>query len=155
MFSKAAGYAIRAAVYLAALPPGGLAGAREIADNQRIPPLFLRKILGELRRQHIVRSVKGIHGGYQLARSADCITVWDLVERLEPDLDWTASCNRYGSSPNQARSVLDIELGSLRDQIICLLRTKTISDFAEAKTNTRHPARRMEEPRMNDGNSSC
>jgi Rrf2 family protein len=154
VFSKAAGYAIRAAVYLAALPPGGLAGAREIADNQRIPPLFLRKILGELRRQRIVRSVKGIHGGYQLARSAECITLWDLVERLEPDPDWDACCSRGGSSSNQTRSTLDMELGSLREQIICLLRAKTISDFANVKISGKRAAHRVEEPQQNDWNSS-
>jgi Rrf2 family protein len=68
VFSKATGYGIRALAYLArhfGEPPCGL---REIAEAEQMPPLYLSKVLSDLRRQRLVRSTKGIHGGYALAQ---------------------------------------------------------------------------------------
>ena len=85
IFSKATGYGIRALAFLASQPTHGLCGLSEIAGHEKIPPVYLRKILGELRRHRLLRSVKGIHGGYELARPPESITLWDVFRVLEPD----------------------------------------------------------------------
>ena len=79
MFSRSSGYAIQALTYLAAQPSGKLVGAREIATSLEIPMPFLWKILRKLSQQKLVRSFKGVHGGYELARPASSIRLSEIL----------------------------------------------------------------------------
>jgi len=85
IFSKATGYGIRALAYLAKHAGENPCGLREIAEAEQIPPLYLSKVLGDLRRQRLVRSTKGIHGGYVLAQQPQEISLLDVFRILEPD----------------------------------------------------------------------
>src|ERR1044072_8847936 len=67
--SARADYALRAAIELAAAGDGPVKGER-IAQAQEIPLKFLENILLELRHAGIVRSPRGVEGGYWLARPA-------------------------------------------------------------------------------------
>jgi Rrf2 family iron-sulfur cluster assembly transcriptional regulator len=71
-------YAIRAMTLLATQDPGHLTGAREISEAEKIPVPFLWKILRVLTRRKLVRSFKGIRGGYELARPAESISLNDI-----------------------------------------------------------------------------
>src|SRR3954451_11094822 len=77
--SAKAGYAVRAVIELAAASAGGTLSAREIATAQDIPQNFLENILAELRRAGIVHTHRGPGGGSSLARSADAITVGEIL----------------------------------------------------------------------------
>ena len=79
MLSRATQYAIRAMTYLAAQPPGKLSGAREIAKAQNVPKPFLWKVLHKLERNGLVRSFKGVGGGYELARPAERIRLNEIL----------------------------------------------------------------------------
>jgi Rrf2 family protein len=79
IFSRTAEYALRAMTFLAMQPAGRLAGARAISQAEHIPMPFLWKILHTLARQRLIRSFKGIHGGYELARPSDRITLHAVV----------------------------------------------------------------------------
>lgn len=83
MFSRSAEYAIRAMTFLAAQPPGKLSGAREISQAENIPMPFLWKILNNLTRLKMIRSFKGVRGGYELARRAQEITVSDIIQATD------------------------------------------------------------------------
>jgi Rrf2 family protein len=83
--SAKADYAVRAAVELAASGNGPIKGDA-IAQAQDIPVKFLENILSELRHAGIVRSQRGTEGGYWLARSADQITVADIIRAVEGPL---------------------------------------------------------------------
>jgi Rrf2 family protein len=80
--SAKADYAIRAVTELAAAPPGPVKGER-IAQAQEIPLKFLENILGDLRNAGIVMSRRGAEGGYWLARSADEISLADVIRAVE------------------------------------------------------------------------
>jgi hypothetical protein len=73
--SAKADYAVRAAVELADAPDEKPVKAERIATAQGIPLNFLENILGELRHAGIVRSHRGVEGGFQLARPADQIPI--------------------------------------------------------------------------------
>jgi len=79
MFSRSSGYAIQALTYLAGQPSGKLVGAREMATNLEIPRPFLWKILRRLSQEKLVRSFKGVRGGYELARPAKAIRVSEIL----------------------------------------------------------------------------
>lgn len=83
MFSRSDEYAIRAMVFLAGQPSGKLTGGREISRTEKIPVAFLWKILQNLTRRRLIRSFKGVHGGYELARPANEITLGDIIEAAD------------------------------------------------------------------------
>jgi len=80
--SAKADYALRAVIELAAAGDGPIKGER-IAQAQEIPLKFLENILGDLRHAGIVRSQRGVEGGYWLARPAEEISVADVVRAVE------------------------------------------------------------------------
>jgi len=130
IFSKATSYGIRALAYIASRPESGLVGLLEIAAHEDIPPAYLRKILGELRRHRLLRSVKGIHGGYELGRSAEEITLWEVFKVLEPDpyMDTCILGNKV-CTPDSACAFHD-DWQSVRKQLVGLLENRTISEAA-------------------------
>lgn len=127
IFSKATGYGIRALAYLAR-QHDGLCGLQEIADSERIPPIYLRKILGELRRHRLLRSVKGIHGGYELARPANTITLWEVFRVLEPDPYLDHCILGRGQCNGEASCALHEDWQRVRKELVHLLQSKTIAE---------------------------
>jgi len=65
--------------YLAMQKGGKLSGAREISTAEQIPMPFLWKILRLLTQRRLIRSFKGMRGGYELARPADEISLNDVL----------------------------------------------------------------------------
>ncbi len=54
-----------------------------IARKRGIPEKFLVQILLQLKRAGIVRSVRGVHGGYLLGRMPESITLLDIVQAVD------------------------------------------------------------------------
>jgi len=80
-------YAARAVLGLAQHYPAGLAlPAETLAAAQGAPGKFLIQILVELKAQGIVRSVRGMAGGYLLARPPAEITLADVLEAVDGPL---------------------------------------------------------------------
>jgi len=87
--TNAADYAIRGMIHIASLPEGAVALRSDIARAQGIPSSFMAKILRSLVRARLLRSSRGVHGGFALARSASEITLLDVVEAIEGPLSLT------------------------------------------------------------------
>ena len=130
IFSKATGYGIRALAYLAGHTESGLCGLQEIAKHEQIPAVYLRKVLGELRRHRLLRSVKGIHGGYELARPAGTITLWEVFQVLEPDPYLDACVLGRGQCDPESSCALHEDWQGVRDDLVRMLQSKTISGLA-------------------------
>ncbi len=81
--SRKIDYAIRAMIHLASIPPGTVVPFREIGKQMEVPEDFLAKILKTLVDHGIVRSTRGPHGGYKLARPAETINVLEVIEAAE------------------------------------------------------------------------
>ncbi len=82
--SRKVDYALRAVIHLAnAEANGGTCTVAEIAERERMPRQFLEKIVQQLIRKELVRSRRGCHGGYVLARPAEDVTFRDVIEALE------------------------------------------------------------------------
>ena len=79
MLSDTAEYALRAAIDLAALEGQGLARVDDIAARTRVPRNYLSKVLHVMAREGVLRSTRGPHGGFELARPAARTTVLDVV----------------------------------------------------------------------------
>lgn len=132
ILSKATGYGIRALAYLANRPKDRLCGLQEIAAHEKLPPVFLRKVLGELRRHRLLRSVKGIHGGYELARPAEEITLWEVFRLLEPDPDLDLCILKHGTCRPDFECPLHDDWQKILQDLLGLLQGKTIAQVAFA-----------------------
>lgn len=86
MLSQTAEYALRAALCLAQHAEDPPVRVGEMAATLRIPRNYLSKILHQLARQGVLRSLRGKAGGFRLAKPAKrlplsaIITPFDLVE---------------------------------------------------------------------------
>ena len=79
-------YAIAALHELGSIPDNEVLKIKEIAANASIPQNFLEQILLELKKQGILTSIKGAHGGYKLAKELKDITLKDILIILESDI---------------------------------------------------------------------
>ena len=78
-------YAVAALTELARTPDQPIP-VGEIARRREIPAQFLEQLVATLRRGGVLRSQRGVKGGYTLARGADVITVLEVVELLDGPL---------------------------------------------------------------------
>ncbi len=132
ILSKTTGYGVMALAYLAGKDASIVCGLQEIAETECIPPIYLRKILGELRRHRLLRSIKGIHGGYSLARPPGTITVWEVNQILAPDPYLDDCLLGFGLCKEGDQCVLHEQWQKIRRSYVDLLQTTTIGQIAEA-----------------------
>ncbi len=81
--TRQADYALRAVYYLSHLGPEERAATSQIAQEQRIPPSFLAKIVSQLSVAGLLQTSRGARGGVSLARSPEEITLLDVVEAID------------------------------------------------------------------------
>jgi len=84
--SKRGQYGMRALCHLAETHGHGVVQIREIARHESIPAKFLEGILLELKHAGIVRSRRGIDGGYELAREPKDIMLGQVMRVLDGPL---------------------------------------------------------------------
>ena len=76
-------YGLRAMIFLASQPLDEVVPFREVARRMDVPEDFLAKILKTLLGKKMVRSTRGAHGGYALARPPREISMLDVIEAVE------------------------------------------------------------------------
>ena len=127
--SAKADYAVRAVVELASAV-GGPVKAERIAQAQEIPLKFLENIMGDLRNAGVVRSQRGVEGGYWLARPADEISVAQVIRAVDGPLANVRGHRpeelEYQGSAERLREVWVAVRASLRN----VLETVTVGDLA-------------------------
>ena len=130
--SAKADYAVRAVVEVAAADDGPVKAER-IAQAQEIPLKFLENILTDLRHAGVVRSQRGVDGGFWLARPADEITVADVIRAVDGPLANVRGVRpesvTYAGTAEPLREVWVAVRASLRR----VLETVTLADLARGE----------------------
>jgi len=80
--TRQADYAVRAVLYLARNTDQRTATSL-IAEEQRIPPSFLAKIVSQLSIAGLLHTSRGARGGVVLAREAKEITLLEVIEAID------------------------------------------------------------------------
>ncbi len=132
MFSKACEYGIRSAVYIALQSlEGRRVSVTEIAEEIDSPVAFTAKILQQLTRNNIVRSVKGPHGGFEIEREdMDAVKLNMIVKAIDGDKIYMGcglglkECNEHKPCPLPDRC-LDI-----RNNLSTMLRNTSLYELA-------------------------
>jgi Rrf2 family transcriptional regulator, cysteine metabolism repressor len=98
-------YAVRALVELHNCGGSEPVPIAELARRGEIPAQFLEQLFATLRRAGILRSQRGVKGGYVLAHPADELTVLEVVELLDGPLGQGAT-DVFARAADAARGVL-------------------------------------------------
>jgi Rrf2 family protein len=83
MISLTAEYALRAVAFLAEHSDAPRT-VQQIAEETRVPTDYLSKVLQELAKAGLVRSQRGLYGGFVLLRDPAELTVLDVVQSVSP-----------------------------------------------------------------------
>ena len=94
-FTKAEEYGLFGLMFLAQQPPNTVATLREISDAQGVPDKFLAKIFQNLTKAGIVKSHRGVRGGFSLARPAKKIPIGEVFEAIQANGD-SVKCIIHG-----------------------------------------------------------
>ena len=92
-FSTKGEYGLRLAVNLGKSYPS-IKSLHDISAEEKISLKYLERLIGELRKNEIVKSFKGKDGGYVLARDPKKITAGEIIEIMEGPL--TSKCKNTG-----------------------------------------------------------
>jgi len=76
-------YGVICALHLARRSAEGPITGREIAESEQLPGDYVEQILLRLRRAGLIRSTRGAHGGYTLAKDAADISIRDVIAASE------------------------------------------------------------------------
>ena len=82
MISQTAEYGLRAVVALAKETKPIV--TEQLAEITQVPQDYLYKVLQQLSRSGIVRSQRGLHGGYRLAVSPGKVTLLEVLKAVDP-----------------------------------------------------------------------
>jgi Rrf2 family protein len=83
MISQTAEYALRAIVYLASQADRPQT-VHQLAEVTRVPAGYLAKVMQGLSRAKLVHSQRGLHGGFNLAVPPAELTVFDVIDAVDP-----------------------------------------------------------------------
>jgi Rrf2 family protein len=76
-------YGFRVILYLSKLGYGEKIEAKSISQDENIPLRFLLKLLRKLTQSNIIKSYRGVNGGYALNQMPENITLKDIIESID------------------------------------------------------------------------
>ena len=76
-------YAVAATSYVAGLPAGSLANNSVICQAAKLPERYVLQILRKLVNAGVLVRVRGVAGGYKLAKPANKTTLLEIVEAVD------------------------------------------------------------------------
>ena len=117
--TQEADYAIRMCLILDST--GEKTGAATLADIACITPKIALKVLRKLNTAGVVKSYKGVQGGYELARAGDEIKVLEIIElidgpvKISKCLECDHECSR---NPCKVECKMHVAFGAINDKLI-------------------------------------
>ncbi|HVF89593.1 MAG TPA: Rrf2 family transcriptional regulator [Blastocatellia bacterium] len=121
-------YSVRAMIDIAQHSSGSPVPLAAISKREGISLQFLEQLFQQLRKGHVVKSIRGPHGGYVLAREASEITIGDIVRLVEPPL-YSSSCFARDESVEQCRIAESCIGGAIWSQL-----SEHINNFLDSIT---------------------
>ncbi len=129
MITRTGLHAVRAMAALARLPEGAYAGAATVARDIGAPPNYLSKLLQGLAREGLVRSQKGLGGGFRLARDPKQITLLDVVEPIEQVSRWAGCVLGHRDCSDETPCAIHDRWKQVRTAYLRMLSRTTVADL--------------------------
>ncbi len=114
----------------------GPASLAEIAAEEDLPRAYLEQLVMSLRDAGLVRSTRGAHGGYQLARDPREIRMGEVLRALEgplaPMICATEDPGHATGCDRSARCTVNVLWVRVRDAVAGALDSMTLADLVPA-----------------------
>lgn len=133
--AKLTDYALRILSHMAN-EPESILSATSLARSLHLTTPTVSKILKILLEAQLVGSVRGVEGGYHLARPAVSITVADIIQAMEGDLAITECCKRLNLCNLKAICTMQGNWQTINKAIYKFLASVTISDMVNPAFGT-------------------
>ena len=132
-----------ATVVLTALAarPGEVLSAPGLAELAGLELPTVAKILKPLAQAGLVEGLRGANGGYRLARAADEVSLFEIVEAMEGPLGMTECSIHAGSCGIEASCGVRANWRRINDVVADALREVTLAQML-APPEAMRPARR-------------
>lgn len=131
MLSSACQIGIRAMLYLALRTGAGYVPVHEISKNLDVSKHFLAKIIQQLTSKGLLRSHRGPNGGVALARSADRISLEEIIEAIDGRKVFESCVLGMPGCGTATPCPLHDEWGPARDRFNEIMRTSTVRNVAD------------------------
>ncbi len=123
-------YAVTAMLDLALHHDQGPIRLAGISDRQGISLSYLEQLFAQLRRQDLVKSVRGPGGGYHLGRHAGAISVAEVIAAVNEDTD-TTRCGGSGDCQEGETCLTHHLWMDLSDQVREFLQNISLGDLVQ------------------------
>jgi Rrf2 family protein len=125
-------YALLALLYLARHHTDDYVTVETVAAAQSIPHKYLEQIMLALKRARYVRSSKGQHGGYRLAKPSEKIQLAEIIRLFDGALAPTESVSEhfYEATPIEKEKGLIAVFKDIRDYAAAKLEKTTLADVS-------------------------
>ena len=110
---------------------------RDIAESQQISEKYISRLIVDLRRARLVRSVRGMKGGFFLARPPKEITLLDILETMEGTVSIVdcvmapEKCPRHGGCT--ARGIWQKLNGGIRELMRSITFEEILAEYSRGK----------------------
>lgn len=121
-------YAVRAICYMAKVK-GRIVSVPELVDKIKMPRPFLRKILQILNKEGIVRSHKGIGGGFQLALPGSKVYLTDLINIFQGPVRLNECFLKKTLCPDRSKCPLRKRIDKIEKFVLSEIGSITIKDL--------------------------
>ncbi len=124
---RTTGYALSAIFQLAEANPGERIATRQLAEAGKMPVRFLLQVLGQLAKSDILKSHRGVDGGFALAHPLQEISLLEVIEAIEGQ--FTTTVPELNGIDSQIRSRLQDVLADANDRSTALLRDTSLESL--------------------------
>jgi Rrf2 family transcriptional regulator, iron-sulfur cluster assembly transcription factor len=142
MLSNSCRYGIRAIIYLASKKSTvKKTGIKQIGADLDLPTPFLGKILQQLAKKKILKSMKGPNGGFSMMKDPKTITLYDIIVAIDGEDTFTDCIMHDGPCVYIDRikkpCPIHDDYSKTRSEMINLFKNKTIYDMVQKASSSK------------------
>jgi len=132
MFSKTCEYGLRAAIYIAQQSKlNNKVSLSKISEEINSPQAFTAKILQQLTRNNIIKSVKGPYGGFTVEEDKMATKLSEVVSVLDGDSIFTGCGLGLKQCDANAPCPLHFKFADIRDRLKTMLESTTLISITD------------------------
>ena len=117
--------------------------ARRVAEGLNLSVKYLEQIMSALKASGLIRSVRGVNGGYALARPPGEITLYDIFRVLEGAPLFLDCLRTPEECPRESICATRDVWKEMNDALTAILRRTTVADLVERSSRKRQTQAKM------------